>query len=141
MTSFNRSTIFRVFGLIVALGIVIGSVLPGAVLVSFRLVNSQLEHFVGYMLLSALAGLIGPGKKTLTLTAVLLTMMAGGLELIQILVPGRIPSFLDFLASAGGAWAGTFLSAYSHLLFRAVGKLGNPVRPTREDVPSADSDL
>lgn len=55
-----------------------------------------------------------------TMIVVLLSLYAGSLELLQFLVPGRSPEFIDFGASSAGALGGVLLSTGTFFLFRRL---------------------
>jgi VanZ family protein len=65
--------------------------------------NGRLEHAAAY-LVSGFAVLTAYHQKPKWLLATLMTCYAGVLELGQLLVPGRHPAVLDWLASSSGVF-------------------------------------
>ena len=76
------------------------------------------EHMLAYLLTGFLLGSRQRGPVAWTMIAVLLSLYAGSLELLQFLVPGRSPAFVDFAASSAGALGGVLLSTGAYFLFR-----------------------
>jgi VanZ family protein len=71
----------------------------------------KLEHVAAYFLtaavLTAAAQSVGHFRsRHILLIAVLLPAYAGGLELLQVLIPGRTASFVDVVAGTIGCWLG-----------------------------------
>jgi VanZ family protein len=101
-------TTFRVFRVIAWLGvamIVVLSLLPGQERPHVFEV-SQFEHLGAYFV-AGIALALGYGeRRSHILVGLFLTVLAGGLEVGQIWVPGRNPRILDWASGAVGAWAG-----------------------------------
>jgi VanZ family protein len=89
--------------------IIVLSVVPGNVR-PHVLGNDRAEHFIAYLLAGSLfaVGYVRPLQ--LLSSGVMLTACAGALEFVQLLIPGRLASPRDFIASTIGAWIG-FLAA------------------------------
>ena len=87
------------------LAIIVLSVVPGTMR-PHLLGNDRAEHFVAYLIAGSLfaTGYLRPSQ--LLLSGVLLTICAGALEVVQLLIPGRLASPRDFIASAAGIWTG-----------------------------------
>src|SRR4051794_7021569 len=85
--------------------IIILSVVPGSVR-PHMLGNDRAEHFFAYLIAGSLFA-IGYVRPLRWLSGgVILTICAGALELIQLLIPGRLASPRDFIVSTIGAWIG-----------------------------------
>jgi VanZ family protein len=85
--------------------IIVLSVVPGTVR-PHVLGNDRVEHFVAYLIAGILFA-IGYVRPTQLLSScVMLTVCAGALEFVQLLIPGRLASPRDFIASTIGAWIG-----------------------------------
>jgi VanZ family protein len=71
--------------------------------------NGGTEHFLAYAL-TALALLMGYGQGVRGVTIIAaVTVYAGLLEILQLVVPGRVAKWEDFGASAGGIWSAFLL--------------------------------
>jgi VanZ family protein len=68
-------------------------------------VPHHFEHFASFFIAGALWYMGYPRRLLLCLTLALL--VAGGLELLQMLVPGRHARLADFAVDALGAWTGS----------------------------------
>jgi VanZ family protein len=68
-------------------------------------VPHHLEHFASFFIAGALWKMGYPRRLLLCLT--LAALFAGGLELLQLLVPGRHARPVDFVVDALGAWTGS----------------------------------
>jgi VanZ family protein len=79
----------------------------------------QLEHAVAYLGTAAFMKLGWPMNRTRWM-GLGLAILAGGLELGQLLVPGRTSQFIDFGASAAGAFIGLLLTHGALHRFRNV---------------------
>ena len=79
----------------------------------------EFEHFAAYLFIAGALGLGFPTFKGRLMIAIWLVLGGGALELVQNVVPGRIPHLADFLAGAAGVVAGLLDS-------RAISP---PVRP------------
>jgi VanZ family protein len=83
-------------------------------------VPHHLEHFASFFIAGALWYMGYPRRLLLCLTLALL--FAGGLELLQVLVPGRHARLIDFAVDALGAWAGS-AAAFAFVSVLAQGVL------------------
>jgi VanZ family protein len=97
----------------VALGI--ASIVPGQYRPSTVILPDTVEHALAYLLIGGLSVL---AARSATLTravwlASAITAYAGVLELCQALLPGRVASIEDFLASAIGGVIGISLATLS----------------------------
>ena len=95
------------------MAVVILSVLPGQEVPSLG-ISDKIEHTVAYGLLGLTGGLAFPAPKATILLLVLLPMLGVGLELVQLLSPGRSSEVADALAN----WAGATLGLLSTLVVR-----------------------
>jgi VanZ family protein len=86
-------------------GIIILSVVPGSVR-PHVLGNDRAEHFIAYLVAGSLFATAYVRPVQLLSSGVMLTMCAGALEFVQLLIPGRLASPRDFIASTIGAWIG-----------------------------------
>ena len=68
-------------------------------------VPHHLEHFASFFIAGALWYMGYPRRLVLCLT--LAPLFAGGLELLQMLVPGRHARLVDFAVDTLGAWTGS----------------------------------
>jgi VanZ family protein len=67
------------------------------------------EHFVAYFITGSFLA-IGYSRPTqLVSSGILLVICAGALEIIQLWIPGRTSSAVDFVTSSFGAWMGLIL--------------------------------
>ncbi len=87
------------------LAIIVLSVVPGNMRPHI-LGNDRAEHFIAYLITGSLFAIRHPRPLRLLSSAVLLTICAGSLEFVQLLIPSRLASPLDFIASTIGAWTG-----------------------------------
>jgi VanZ family protein len=90
-------------------------------------VPHDLEHFASFFAAGALWYMGYPRRLLLCLAFAVL--FAGGLELLQMLVPGRHARILDFVVDALGTWTGSvaafaFMSGCAHELLRIKKMLG-----------------
>jgi VanZ family protein len=90
--------------------VALASWLPAAYRPDIVLLSDKFEHALAYLLLGVLSviatrQIVHPRWIGLALVA-----YAGVLELGQLLVPGRVASAADFLASAAGAIVGVWLT-------------------------------
>ena len=85
--------------------IIVLSVVPGS-LRPHVLGNDRAEHFIAYLIAGSLfaVGYVRPLQ--LISSGVMLTICAGALEFVQLLIPGRLASPRDFIASTIGVWIG-----------------------------------
>jgi VanZ family protein len=83
-------------------------------------VPHHLEHFASFFIAGALWYMGYPRRLLLCLTLALL--FAGGLELLQMLVPGRHARLIDFAVDALGAWTGS-AAAFAFVCVLAQGVL------------------
>jgi VanZ family protein len=87
------------------LATVILSVVPGTMR-PHVLENDYLEHFVAYFMTACLLAIGYPRPLSSLASGIMLTLCAGGLELVQLWVPGRTASIGDFNASVLGTCGG-----------------------------------
>jgi hypothetical protein len=85
------------------LGIIVLSVLPGNMRPDV-LGNKAAEHFIAYFIANSLFAIRYLRPWQWLSSGVLFVLCAGGLEFIQLWIPGRNASASDFAASALGAW-------------------------------------
>lgn len=88
------------------------SLLPGDVQAPLRTgLLPELEHFIAYAGVAFCLGGGFPGKGRSLWIAASLAALAGLLEGLQGLVPGRGPALTDAFAGAAGAWLGCWAGA------------------------------
>jgi VanZ family protein len=96
--------------LLVSIGVigalVVASVMPGNWRPHTPL-RTTLEHFVAYGIAAAWFALILASRWARAGMCLILIGLAGAMELVQTVVPGRRPEWLDFYYGAAGAVAGT----------------------------------
>jgi len=85
--------------------IVVLSVVPGSVR-PHVLGNDRAEHFIAYLVAGSLFAIGYVRPLQLLSSGVMLTLCAGALEFVQLLIPGRLASPRDFIVSTIGAWIG-----------------------------------
>jgi VanZ family protein len=85
--------------------IIVLSVVPGT-LRPHVLGNDRAEHFIAYLITGGLFAIGYLRPLQLLTSGVLLTVCAGALEFVQLFIPGRLASPLDFIVSTIGAWIG-----------------------------------
>ncbi|MDC7787144.1 VanZ family protein [Rhodoplanes sp. TEM] len=90
------------------------------------------EHAAIFLLLGLASGLAAPGRWRLQAAAAIL--FTAGVELIQVLAPGRHARWSDLAVDTLGALAGIALAA---LLLRLAGRPGPAGRPARRRQVSA----
>ena len=78
------------------------------------------EHMLAYLLTGFLLASRQHTPAAWTMIVALLSLYAGMLELLQFLVPGRAPEFIDFGASSAGAFGGVLLYTGAFFLFRRL---------------------
>jgi VanZ family protein len=94
-----------------ALILMIASWTPGSVMVRSGIFSGHVEHTAAYALSGALMYAVQAGRSPAWQAALMLSALAGVLELGQIFVPGRHAGFDDFLFSMAGAITGVLVSA------------------------------
>ena len=83
----------------------------------------EFEHFAAYLFIAGALGLGFPTFKGRLMIGIWLVLGGGALEVLQNVVPGRVPHLADFLAGAAGVVAGLLAS-------RAISPPARPmVRP------------
>jgi VanZ family protein len=85
--------------------IIVLSVVPGSVR-PHVLGNDRVEHFIAYLVAGGLFAIGYVRPVQLLSNSVMLTVCAGALECVQLLIPGRHPNPRDFIVSTIGAWIG-----------------------------------
>jgi VanZ family protein len=80
------------------------SLMPAAYRPDIGSVSDKFEHALAYLLLGALSALAM--RRTAPALALAIVAYGGALELSQLLIPSRVPSFGDFVAGALGAIVG-----------------------------------
>lgn len=105
-----RAMPFRLMPWLAVAGIAILSLVPGPMRPHTGLPGPA-EHFMAYTLTGLVVASRCRSLRAKVLATTLLGLYAGGLEVLQIFVPGRDPEFLDFVVSSAGAILG--VSAFS----------------------------
>lgn len=100
-------------------GIAAASLVPKPYRPSTGLIPGALEHMGAYFVLGVIAALAVRERFPLKRLALANTFYAGALEAAQMALPGRVASFIDFLASAGGSTLA--IAAVAALLVRRRG--------------------
>jgi VanZ family protein len=95
-----RMAAWPAVAVIIVLSVVQGSVRPHV------LGSDRAEHFVAYLVTGCLFAIGYVRPLQLLSSGVMLTICAGALEFVQLLIPGRHASPRDFIVSAIGAWIG-----------------------------------
>ena len=98
------TTLFRVAAWISIAALVLLTIVPPSAR-PVPAVPHHLEHFASFFIAGALWYLGYPRRLLVSLT--LAVLFAGGLELLQMLVPGRHARFVDFAVDVIGAWTGS----------------------------------
>lgn len=98
----------RVGAWLAVLAIIVLSTVPGH-LRPHVLTNGRYEHFTAYFIAGSLFGLGYPLPKHVRLTAVMLALCGGLLEVVQLWIPDRTANVVDFEASTFGAWSALIL--------------------------------
>ena len=88
-------------------------------------VPHHLEHFASFFVVGAFWYMGYPRRLLLCLTLALL--FAAGLELLQMLVPGRHARPIDFVVDALGAWTGS-VAAFAFVCVLAQGVTNQEAR-------------
>jgi VanZ family protein len=102
-----RFRLLRVAGLAGIVALLVLSLLPGDIQAPIRTgIPGVLEHFMAYATVAFClrGGFTGKGSSVWIVTS--LAVLAGLLELLQGLVPGRSPAIADAVAGFAGAWLG-----------------------------------
>jgi hypothetical protein len=107
----------RLTSWLVVLALVILSVVPGDMRPHTGLPGA-VEHFGLYLAVCALLAVGYERRVAASVVALVLSLAAANLELVQLLVPHRYPGWLDVAASAGGAFAGAGLARLFLVLWR-----------------------
>lgn len=105
----SMRSLIRLCGCGAVLVIVWLSLIPGD-MQTRTFLPKQAEHFIAYLLTAFCIAISMTMRKSWLYLAIGLTALALLLEISQTLAPGRTPGFGDFLASALGAWAGSYLA-------------------------------
>lgn len=100
----------RIVAWLAVAAIIVLSVVPGSVR-PHVLGNDRFEHFVAYLVVGSLFAIGYVRPLQLLSSGVTLTICAGALELVQLLIPGRLASPRDFIVSATGALIGFLAGA------------------------------
>lgn len=101
-------TFIRANAWLAVLSIVVLSTVPGD-LRPHVMENSYYEHFTAYFIAASLLTVGYSRPMQLPAHWAMLTVCAGVLELIQLLIPGRTASIGDFAMGTIGAWIGVFV--------------------------------
>ena len=97
-------------------------------------VPHHLEHFASFFIAGALWFMGYPRR--LLLCVALAVPFAGGLELLQILVPGRHARLIDFAVDALGAWSGSVAAfAFVGVLALGVSRINTMERSSKQAAP------
>ena len=100
-----RSIWFRITGALCVALIVILALLPGDWQAHTGF-SGRLEHMAAYAGAAVVIGLGVSASYSEVVVVLALVALAGGLEALQFLSPGRDPDAIDFLASGFGALGG-----------------------------------
>jgi len=85
--------------------------LPAAYRPHIVVVSDKLEHALAYLLLGALTAIAARRTLNASWLALAIVAYAGVLELGQLLIPSRVASVGDFVASAAGAIVGVLIAS------------------------------
>jgi VanZ family protein len=102
--------------------IIVLSVVPGDQR-PHLLQTAKLEHLGAYFIVGAALVVSFAERRRYVPIGLFLTVLAGVLELAQMLIPGRVPKVSDWVVSSMGAWAGIgaivlAVWTYEHLLWQ-----------------------
>jgi len=100
--------VIRLAAWIVVLGLIVLSVAPPSLRPESELPHN-LEHLVGFFVAGVLWHLAYSSRLLLWLGVAIL--YAGGIELLQLLAPGRHARFTDFVVDALGACSGILVAS------------------------------
>jgi VanZ family protein len=92
----------------------------------------EIEHFGAYFAVAFVIVSARPSASFMIFSVVLLSLVAGGMEVLQEFVPERNGAFLDAVASAAGA-AGGAAAAFLWSRKRRVGRSGARMRRLKSD--------
>ncbi len=128
MQPVTKITIFGFRLAVVALAafwllIFVGTHLPAAMLEGTPPVNDKIKHFAAFFFLGTLMCYVTTSPRWFRrfFTIGLVGMAYGAIdELTQGFVPGRDPSFFDFLADTAGVWAAIGLYLIARYRFKNV---------------------
>jgi VanZ family protein len=111
--------LIRIAAWLALLAVVVLSVVPGSMR-PHVLESDHFEHFIAYFMTACLLAIGYPRPLGLLASGIMLTLCAGGLELVQLWVPGRTASIGDFnagmLGTCGGILAVLAAAWSSHAL-------------------------
>ena len=97
--------LIRAHAWLAALAIVVLSVVPGTMR-PHVMGNDYCEHFAAYFITGSLLAIGYPRPTQLMASGIALALCAGGLELVQVWIPGRTASVADFAIGTLGACLG-----------------------------------
>jgi VanZ family protein len=106
MTSNPRSRWIRIGG-VIAIGLLMYASLSGAAAQPRTVLGWELEHFIGYFLVTLIVCFAWPRP---WVVAAALVVVAGLLEGLQALTPDRHPNLIAALCGAGGVVAAALLA-------------------------------
>jgi VanZ family protein len=106
-------TSLRFISLLGLILLVVVSIIPGSVQIRTPL-PKEVEHFIAYFAVAGVVALWRPALAQAASTVVLLTLLAGMMELVQEQIPGRTGSWLDVFTSALGAIGGAAAGLFAH---------------------------
>jgi VanZ family protein len=112
--------IIRLAAWIVVLGLILLSVVPPSLRPESDL-SHNLEHLVSFFLAGILWHLAYSSRLLLWLGVAVL--YAGGIELLQLLAPGRHARFTDFVVDALGAWSGILVGSVATHTCQSSGRV------------------
>lgn len=112
-----KSPWLRLLAVIGLAGLAAASLVPDRDRLPHSPFPGQIEHFLAYAAVAAIAGLAFGRYLRLRVLLLIIALYAGLLEFAQRWAPERTPSLLDFAASAAGAAVGIALCA---LMFRVI---------------------
>ena len=98
----------RSVGWLAVLVIIVLSLVPGDMR-PHVMADDDCDHFAAYLIASSLLAIGYSRSDQLLSNALSLALLAGLLEIVQSLIPGRNPSAWDFAMSAFGSGAGVAL--------------------------------
>ncbi len=98
-TSRNRTAVL----IIAFIAALIVSWLPGGIRPTTIIFSGNIEHFLAYAVLGAMAGLFAPRHLSCSVLVLLLVLFAALMEIGQVFLPSRNASWENFLAGSAGA--------------------------------------
>ncbi len=88
---------------VLAVAVALFSLLPGVYRRHTGILSYRMEHAMAYLLLGSVTAIAAQQTQKVNRVALAIVAYAGVLELVQLLIPSRVASIQDLVASAIGA--------------------------------------